>query len=286
MGGGGGEAALGPVGSVTPRGAKEAAEWQSRARACVSPSRLPETAQLRSRHLMAKVEETGAGSRAGAAPRPPLDSGPRRGLPLKVQELFPGFESRPPRPRWGSFRRRSDAARLPALHLTRRPKSRAAGLLPAPSPLPAAVRYSCSREGSGGERAGGAGERGLGGSAGSRAPGKCLNNRTGAAAPVGSAAGRWAVAGDWSCSLGLPGAERGRTKTRPAPAAPAAGPRTLPFLLSTPAVPGKLGGSRPRPRATALPSLAAADAFFLTTVCGSHRRHLHQPPPAARSPDK
>lgn len=126
-------------------------EWQSRVRAGVSPSRLPETVQLRSRHLMAKVEETRAGSWAGAEPRPPLDSGPQRGLLLKVQELFSGFESRPPRPRWESFRRRSDAARLLALHLTPRPKSRAAGLFPAPSSLPAAFRYPFSREGNGGE---------------------------------------------------------------------------------------------------------------------------------------
>lgn len=96
---------------------------QSRVRACVSPSGLPETAQPRSRHLMAKVGETGAGSWAGAVRRPPPDSGPQRGLLLQVQELFPGFGSRPPRPPWGSFRRRSDAARLLALHLTRRPKS-------------------------------------------------------------------------------------------------------------------------------------------------------------------
>lgn len=45
-----------------------------RVRAGAGPSGLPETAQLRGRHLMAKVEETRAGSRAGAAPR----SAPRR----------------------------------------------------------------------------------------------------------------------------------------------------------------------------------------------------------------
>lgn len=76
---GGGEMAVGPVGSVTPRRAQEAAEWQHRVRACVSPSRLPDTAQFRSRHLMAKVEGTRAGSEAGAAPWLPLDRDPQVG---------------------------------------------------------------------------------------------------------------------------------------------------------------------------------------------------------------
>lgn len=85
---GGGEMAVGPVGSVTPRRAQEAAEWQSRVRACVSPSGLPDTAQFRSRHLMAKVEETRAGSEAGAAPWPPLDRDPQVG-PSQSAATFP-----------------------------------------------------------------------------------------------------------------------------------------------------------------------------------------------------
>ena len=112
-----------------------------------------------------------------------------------------------------------------------------------------------------GKRESGDRERGLGGSADSRAPGKCLNNRTDAAALVSLGCGKVGCCCNWSCWLGLPGAQRSRTKTQPAPLEPAASPRTLPFLLSAPALPGKLGSSRLRPGATALPSLAAA-AFF------------------------
>lgn len=177
---------------------------------------------------------------------------------LKVRELFPSLESRPPGPRWESSCWRRDA-RLLALHLTRRPQSRAARLLPALSPLPAAsTSPSLGREV--GEREGGDRERGLGGSADSRAPGKCLNNRTDATALVSFGCRKVDCCCDWSCSLGLPGAERSRTKSRPAPLEPAAGPRTLPLLLSTPAVPGKLRSSRLRWGATTLPSLAAAAA--------------------------
>lgn len=70
---------------------QEAAEWQScvRVRAGVSPSRLPDTLQLRSRHLMAKVEETRAGSWAAAAPRPPLDCRPQVGPPSQSAGTFP-----------------------------------------------------------------------------------------------------------------------------------------------------------------------------------------------------
>lgn len=109
-----------------------------------------------------------------------------------------------------------------------------------------------------GEREGGDGQRGLAVSADSRAPGKCLNNRTDAAALVSLGCGKVGCCCNWSCSLRLPGAERSRTKTRPEPLEPAAGPPTLPFLLSTPAVAGKLGSSRLRPKATALASPAAA----------------------------
>lgn len=115
-----------------------------------------------------------------------------------------------------------------------------------------------------GEREGGDGEQGLGGSADSRAPGKSPNNRTDEAAPASLGCGkvdRWC---HWSGSLGLPGARRRRTKTCPAPPEKVlGGPRMRLFLLSSPAVPGKLGSSSWQRRgATTLPSLAAAAAFF------------------------
>lgn len=146
-------------------------------------------------------------------------------------------------------------------------------------PLPLSWLLSAPPSGrEGAERESGERQRGLGGSAGSRAPGKCLNNRTDAAALVSLGCGKVGCCCNWSCSLGLPGAERSQTKTRPAPLEPASGPRTLPFLFSTPAVPRKLGSSRLRPGATALPSLAAAAAaaFF------NHR--LRQPPPPPPPP--
>lgn len=87
----------------------------------------------------------------GRSPSAAPPTAARKWALLKVQELFPGFESRPPRPQWQSSRRRRDAARLLVLHLTRRPQSRAASLLAAPSPLLAAFRSSFSREGSGRE---------------------------------------------------------------------------------------------------------------------------------------
>lgn len=55
-----------------------------------------------------------------------------------------------------------------------------------------------------GEREGGDKERGLGGSAGSRATGKCLNNRTDAAALASLGCGEVGGGCNWSCSLGLP----------------------------------------------------------------------------------
>lgn len=76
----------------------EAAELQSCVRACVSPSRLPDTPRLRSRHLMAKVEETRAASWRGGGAQPlglPPTVAHKWALLLKVQELFPGFESSP-----------------------------------------------------------------------------------------------------------------------------------------------------------------------------------------------
>ena len=113
-----------------------------------------------------------------------------------------------------------------------------------------------------GERKGGDGEQGLGGSADSRAPGKSLNNRTDEAALVPFGCGKVDCWCNWSCSLGLPGAQRSRTKTCPAPLEKVVRFRTLLFILSSPAVPGKLGSSRLRRGATTLPSLAAAAAFF------------------------
>lgn len=76
----GGEVAVGPVGFVTQRRAQEAAEWQSRVRARVRPSRLPDTAQLRSRHLMGKGGRNKSGVLEGrsatAAPRQRPTVGP------------------------------------------------------------------------------------------------------------------------------------------------------------------------------------------------------------------
>ena len=80
--------AAGSVVSANPRRPQEAAERQSCVRACVSPSRLPDTPQLRSRHLMAKVEEIRAGSWAGAALRSPPDS-PQVGPPSQSAGTFP-----------------------------------------------------------------------------------------------------------------------------------------------------------------------------------------------------
>lgn len=90
--------AVGSVGSANPRRPQEAAELQSRVCARVSPSRLPEAPRLRSRHLMAKVEETGAASWRGGGAQPlglPPVAAHKGALLLKVQELFPGFESSP-----------------------------------------------------------------------------------------------------------------------------------------------------------------------------------------------
>lgn len=83
---------------LLPRRPQEAAARQSPVRVCVSPFRLPDTPQLRSRHLMAKVEETRPGSWASTAPRaPPSTVAYKWALLLKVQELFPGLESSPHR---------------------------------------------------------------------------------------------------------------------------------------------------------------------------------------------
>lgn len=92
------EMAVRSVGSANPRRPLEAAELQSCVRACVSPSRLPDTPRLRSRHLMAKVEETRAASWRGGGAQPlglPPTVAHKWALLLKVQELFPGFESSP-----------------------------------------------------------------------------------------------------------------------------------------------------------------------------------------------
>lgn len=68
-------------------------------RAGVSPSRLPDTLQLRGRHLMAKVEETTASSDRAQRLCRPLAAAHKWVLLLKVQELFPGFGCRLPPPR-------------------------------------------------------------------------------------------------------------------------------------------------------------------------------------------
>lgn len=66
------EMAVRSVGSANPRRPPEAAEPQSCVRACVSPSRLPDTPWPRSRHLMAaQVEETRAASWRGGGAQPP-----------------------------------------------------------------------------------------------------------------------------------------------------------------------------------------------------------------------
>lgn len=140
----------GLAGPATPGRAQSTAEWQSRVHACVSPSGLPDTPQLRGRHLMAKVEETTASSSQAQLPRCPLAASHKWVVLLKVQELFPGWGSRLPRPRQESVRRRRAAARLPSLHLTWRPQP-GQPFLAAPSPLPAALLASSSREGGGGE---------------------------------------------------------------------------------------------------------------------------------------
>lgn len=172
----------GRVGPVTPVTARAAAEKQSCVRACISSSRLPDTPQLRSRHLMAKVEEIRACSWRAQPLSHPLAASHKWVLLLKVQELFPGFECRPPRPQRESASRRRDAAGPLALHLTRRPQSRAVRLRPAPFPAPGCFRCLLLAPGREvGAREDGDTERGLGGSVDSGAPGKCLNNRTDAA---------------------------------------------------------------------------------------------------------
>lgn len=87
---GDGEVAVGPAGTLL-RGEPRRQLNGSPVCARVGPSGLPDTPQLRCRHLMAKVEETGAGSWAGTAPRPPLDSRPQVGLPSQSAGTFPRF---------------------------------------------------------------------------------------------------------------------------------------------------------------------------------------------------
>lgn len=253
-----------PVGSVTPRRAQAAAAWQSRVRARVSPSRLPGTARFRGgRHLMAKVQETtGAGSEAGAdlwaAPR----HRPPHVGPSQSAATFSQASDRVLHGRGGS----RDTARLRALHLTRLPKWPSGPVCSQPLPLSRWLSASPSPRREMGEMEGGDGQWAPAVAAHSRAPGKCLNNRTVATALVSPGCGKvgcCCCCCNWSCSLRLPVAlSAAQQKPQPEPPEPASGlpPPTLPFLLSTPAVARNLGSSRLRPKATAPASPAAACA--------------------------
>ncbi|XP_055986347.1 basic salivary proline-rich protein 2-like [Sorex fumeus] len=262
---------LAPVGSASPCRAPLAVERQPRPRAGQPRgSRRRVAASLQTPD--GKGGSDPGGHLGGRSPSSRLGQTPPLSpslVLLQVQELFSGSDS-VPRGRGGSLpRRRAAAARLPALHLTRRPRSRA-GRAPF-QPLPRGG--PCSGRGAGLRSRG---LRGL-----PRAPpGKCLNNRTDAAAPDSPCCGKVRCCGDWSCPLGRPSAQLSRTKRRPAALEPAGEPRTPPFLLSTPAVPGTLGSSRLRPGAAALPSLAAAFLFFFSPP----KPRLRQPPPPPPPP--
>lgn len=140
---GGGVRVLGPAGVSWAGGVVAVGRWAPRRQLNGSPACAPVPAPVASR-IPRSSQQTPDGKRwkkpERAAPPPPLDGRPQVGPPPPSQELFPGSESRPPRPRGESSCRRRRDARLLALHLTRRPQSRPGQprLLPAPSPLPAA----------------------------------------------------------------------------------------------------------------------------------------------------
>lgn len=122
----------------------------------------------------------------------------------------------------------------------------------------------------------------------SGAPGKCLNNRTDAAAQVSP--GCWKVGCcNWSCPLWLLGAERSQTKRpRPAPPESPAGPRDVPLSPQYSCSPRRARQLRLAPRSLGapIPRRRRLLLLFLTTVCGSLSRRLLQPPPSRRSANK
>lgn len=210
---------------------RAAAQWQSPARARASPSEgLPASARPHRRHLMAKAEEAGAVVLPGRrSPRlsAPLDGRPQAGPSSSKSGTFPRLRIPsaaapdgvllPPGPR------RAPGAAAPASAAAGGPGGRQPASF---QPRPLSGRCCC------GSCSSATGSRGEGKAAtrsedsvapralrAPRAPGKCLNNRMDAGC---SGCGKVGRCCRWGCSLGPPGAQHGRAKSRPAPSSGAA----------------------------------------------------------------